>query len=42
VAEPIIIHQKIDRAKVWEKVKEMLMLVKIPSPEVRMMEYPIR
>jgi peptide/nickel transport system ATP-binding protein len=40
VAEPIIIHQKIDRAKVWEKVKEMLMLVKIQSPEVRMMEYP--
>jgi peptide/nickel transport system ATP-binding protein len=40
VAEPIIIHQKIDRAKVWEKVKEMLMLVKIQSPEVRIMEYP--
>ncbi len=40
VAEPIIIHQKIDRAKVWEKVKEMLALVKIQSPEVRIMEYP--
>jgi peptide/nickel transport system ATP-binding protein len=40
VAEPILIHQKIDRAKVWEKVKEMLTLVKIQSPEVRIMEYP--
>lgn len=40
VAESIIIHQKIGRAKVWEKVKEMLMLVKIQSPEVRIMQYP--
>jgi len=40
VAEPIRIHQKLDKIMVWEKVKEMLSLVKIPSPEVRMKEYP--
>lgn len=40
VAEPILIHQKIDRTRVWEKVREMLRLVKIQSPEVRMIEYP--
>lgn len=40
VAEPIRIHQKLDKRMVREKVKEMLRLVKIPSPEVRMKEYP--
>jgi len=40
VAEPVKIHQKLDKLMVWEKVKEMLSLVKIPSPEVRMKEYP--
>ncbi|MCP4752696.1 MAG: ABC transporter ATP-binding protein [Proteobacteria bacterium] len=40
VAEPIRIHQKLDKKAVWEKAKEMLSLVKIPSPEVRMHEYP--
>ncbi|MBW2061704.1 MAG: ABC transporter ATP-binding protein [Deltaproteobacteria bacterium] len=40
VAEPIKLHQKLDRKAVWEKVKEMLSLVKIPSPEVRIREYP--
>jgi len=40
VAEPIKLHQNLDRKSVWEKVKEMLSLVKIPSPEVRMREYP--
>ena len=40
VAEPLLIHQKLDKSTVWEKVKEMLRLVGIPSPEVRMMEYP--
>jgi len=34
------LHQNLDRKNVWEKVKEMLSLVKIPSPEVRMREYP--
>lgn len=40
VAEPIRLHQKGDRKSVLNKVKEMLTLVKIPSPEVRMGEYP--
>jgi oligopeptide/dipeptide ABC transporter ATP-binding protein len=40
VAEPLLIHQGLDKSSVWEKVKEMLRLVRIPSPEVRMKEYP--
>ncbi len=40
VAEPVRIHQRLDKLMVWEKVKEMLRLVRIPSPEVRMREYP--
>jgi peptide/nickel transport system ATP-binding protein len=40
VAEPIRIHQRLGKLEVWEKVKEMLRLVNIPSPEVRMREYP--
>lgn len=41
VAWPIKQHQKgIRRRDIWEKVKEMLAKVKIPSPEVRMLEFP--
>jgi len=40
VAEPIIIHQKMEKPKAREKAKEMLRMVKIQSPEVRTMEYP--
>ena len=40
VAEPIQIHQKMDRKRAWEKAKEMLGLVKIPMPEIRVREYP--
>ncbi|MBL7176746.1 MAG: ABC transporter ATP-binding protein [Desulfobacteraceae bacterium] len=40
VAEPVTIHQKLNKRNAWEKAKEMLSLVKIPSPEVRMREYP--
>jgi oligopeptide/dipeptide ABC transporter ATP-binding protein len=40
VAEPVRIHQKLGKLAVWEKVIEMLRLVRIPSPEVRMREYP--
>jgi len=40
VAEPMRIHQKLERRGLWERVKEMLTLVRIPSPEVRMREYP--
>jgi oligopeptide/dipeptide ABC transporter ATP-binding protein len=40
VAEPIRLHQRMDKKSVLKKVKEMLTLVKIPSPEIRMGEYP--
>ncbi len=40
VAEPVRIHQRLARKLVWEKAKEMLGRVKIPSPEVRMREFP--
>lgn len=40
VAEPIRIHQNLDKQNVWGKVIEMLKRVRIPSPEVRMQEYP--
>jgi oligopeptide/dipeptide ABC transporter ATP-binding protein len=40
VSEPIQIHQGLDRKTAWEKAKEMLGLVKIPLPEIRVREYP--
>ncbi|MBW2086570.1 MAG: ABC transporter ATP-binding protein [Deltaproteobacteria bacterium] len=40
VAWPIRLHQNLNRKAVWAKVKEMLSRVKIPSPEVRMREFP--
>lgn len=41
IAWPIKQHQKnINKNAIWEKVKEMLAKVKIPSPEIRMMEFP--
>ncbi|MFH0768247.1 MAG: ABC transporter ATP-binding protein [Chloroflexota bacterium] len=40
VSEPIRIHQKADKRTAWDKAKEMLKAVKIPSPEVRMKEFP--
>jgi oligopeptide/dipeptide ABC transporter ATP-binding protein len=40
VAEPIRLHQFLKGIKVWAKVKEMLRLVRIPSAETRIREYP--
>jgi len=40
VAEPMIIHRGLGKPTVWEEVKKILRLVKIPAPEVRMREYP--
>lgn len=40
VGEPIKLHQKLNIRSVQEKVIEMLRRVHIPSPEVRMREYP--
>ncbi len=40
VGVPIALHQGLNKKTVGEKVKEMLRRVRIPSPEVRMGEYP--
>ncbi len=40
LAEPIMIHQGLDRKSAWEKAQEMLARVKIPLPEIRVGEYP--
>jgi oligopeptide/dipeptide ABC transporter ATP-binding protein len=40
VAEPLKIHQGLDKKSAWEMAKEMLSRVKIPSPEVRLLEFP--
>ena len=34
------LHQRISKKKAWEQSVEMLRLVKIPSPELRMGDYP--
>lgn len=40
VAEPLRYHHGMKKPEIWEKVKEMLRWVHIPSPEIRMKEYP--
>jgi len=40
VGEAVKIHQRLSGASLWQKVREMLSLVQIPSPEVRLREYP--
>jgi oligopeptide/dipeptide ABC transporter ATP-binding protein len=40
VAEPIKAHQGLRGRKIWEEVKEILTRVRIPSPELRIREYP--
>ena len=40
VIEPIKLHQKLAKQNAREKATEMLSMVKIPAPEVRMKEYP--
>jgi oligopeptide/dipeptide ABC transporter ATP-binding protein len=40
IAEPIRIHQKLRGSAIWEKVKEMLELVGIFPPEMRMHSFP--
>jgi len=40
ISEPIRLHQKLDKKAISEKVKEMLSLVKIPLPELRVKEFP--
>lgn len=38
--ECFFLHQRISKKKAWEQSVEMLRLVKIPSPEMRMGDYP--
>ncbi|AUW94023.1 MAG: ABC transporter ATP-binding protein [Sulfobacillus thermosulfidooxidans] len=40
IAEAVILHQKLDKRKAWERAVEMLREVGIPSPEKRAHEYP--
>jgi oligopeptide/dipeptide ABC transporter ATP-binding protein len=40
VAEPIRVHEGEKRATAWERAKELLRSVKIPSPETRVTQYP--
>ena len=40
VAEAITTHQKLSREALWDRVVELLGLVRIPSPEVRALDYP--
>lgn len=40
VGEPAYFHQKLRGRPLWERVRSLLSAVRIPSPEVRMREYP--
>jgi oligopeptide/dipeptide ABC transporter ATP-binding protein len=40
IAEAIMTHRKLSNAELNERVIELLRLVRIPSPEVRAMDYP--
>jgi oligopeptide/dipeptide ABC transporter ATP-binding protein len=40
IAEAIRLHQGVTRQEAWEKAVEMLQLVQIPSPDIRVKEYP--
>jgi oligopeptide transport system ATP-binding protein len=40
IAEPLRIHRHMRGARLVERIKELLRGVRIPSPEVRMREYP--
>jgi oligopeptide transport system ATP-binding protein len=40
IAEPLRIHRQMRGARLVERIKELLRGVRIPSPEVRMREYP--
>ena len=40
VAEAITTHRKLSKEALWERVVELLGMVRIPSPEVRALDYP--
>jgi oligopeptide/dipeptide ABC transporter ATP-binding protein len=40
VAEPIRVHEGASRATAWNRAKDLLKAVRIPSPETRVTQYP--
>ena len=40
VAEPVMVHEGATRAAAWERARELLKAVRIPSPEARVKQYP--
>jgi ABC-type dipeptide/oligopeptide/nickel transport system ATPase component len=40
VAEPIRVHEGASRATAWNRARELLKSVRIPSPETRVTQYP--
>jgi oligopeptide/dipeptide ABC transporter ATP-binding protein len=40
VAEPIRVHEGVSRATAWNRARELLKAVRIPSPEARVRQYP--
>src|SRR5262245_1319238 len=40
IAEPLRIHRRMRGARLMERIKALLRAVRIPSPEVRLQEYP--
>jgi len=40
IAEVFMLHQNLTKAEAWEKATEMLTLVGIPSPKLRIKEFP--
>ena len=40
VAEPIRVHERTGRAVAWQRAKELLKSVRIPSPETRVTQHP--
>ena len=40
VAEPIIVHEKVPRKTAWERARELVKAVRIPSAETRVRQFP--
>ena len=40
VAEPMRVHEGVGRATAWNRARELLKSVRIPSPETRVTQYP--
>ena len=40
VAEPIRVHERADRRTAWQRARDLLKAVRIPSPETRVRQFP--